>query len=41
MALWKDQPNARKDASDPQPVGTALRPEVSAGPLRHSGNVDL
>ncbi len=40
MALWKDQPNARKDASDPQSVETAPRPEVSAAHSDYVAPVD-
>ena len=30
MALWKEQPNTRKDGSEPHPVEPAARPEVTA-----------
>lgn len=40
MALWKEQPNTRKDGTDPQPVDVAARPEVPVALSDHTPPVE-
>jgi cytoskeletal protein CcmA (bactofilin family) len=40
MALWKEQPNTRKDGTDPHPVELAARPETSSVVSDHPAPVE-